>query len=246
MSLSPHSWYDAPRPRGVGAPFGAFAAFASVPPVDPATAREIVYPVFGRVVGRKTDIKFYDLSRVPASRARALAKRRGFQVAFFGNAFGPPDFKTRNFDTGWLMIFDPTDPHGSFRDPDYTEAWRVLHELAHALTQKRLDAAYGWGRRGGRLGAPLTLRECQRAVTWEHLTVTEQHGLSKLVGARISQADLARERNVILADAVIRAVTGDFSDPDLDGLEPSTEPIPIARVLDLLAGFAECRRGAAA
>lgn len=242
--LSP-VWIDGTPPRN--APVESRRALgqppAPLPPDEARAIRERVYPVYGRVVGGRTNIKFYDLGAVTVRDAFGLARSRGYRVDFFGGRFGAPDFKTKNFETGWLWVYDPTDPHGSFRDVPYTIAWRVLHELSHALTQPGVDRAYGWGRRAGRLGAPLTIREAARAAVWEDFTVRAQRDVVSTVGGAISDADWAREYNVVLVDAVIRAVTGDFSDPDIDGFEPSSEPVAFRTTFELIASFARCAVG---
>lgn len=233
MALSP-TWFEGTTRRI------AYGLAGEAPPEEVELVKRIVYPHYGELVGRRVDIRYYDLSQVSVEDARDLAASYGYRVGYFGGQFGPPDFRNRGYAQGWLLIYDPFDPTGSFKDPEYTEIWRILHELAHALTQEDTDQAYGFGRRAGRLGDPLTIREATRACYWELLVWMLQRELSAEVGGKITDSDWYREGNTTMADAVIRAVTGVFSDPDLDGLVGYPKSVPWPASFELLTRFAQC------
>ena len=219
-----------------------------------------IYGAFGSVdPGNDTtvELKIYDLKKLldrPWLIDRLLDKY-GYRVKYFsfeenpdkGVAWRPPDLKRDGYKNGTLWLYNPKNDAGSFVDPPYTNAWRVVHELGHALAEKFVEEKYGPSQREGRLGqlgksyrgAPgkqveidvrgLTPKEAQRAVEWEDLAFRFQRELFKEMGIEISDKSFAREYNVNIADAVYRASTGEFGDPGKLGFVPSNA-IPDLRV----------------
>ena len=168
--------------------------------------------------------------------------RVGFQYELFGphtrngKAFYP-DFRsteTPTYEDGVVWLFDPSEGAGGFRDEAYTLAWRVTHEVAHALVNERMSARYGGrGRRGGAMGVivkgpfyrgdeALSLADALRAVEWERETFVEQRRiLSEEFGVEITDDEFASENAINLIGAVSRALTGQFSDPGDLGYIPT-------------------------
>ena len=93
-------------------------------------------------------------------------------------------------------------------DHAYTLAWRVTHEVGHAIANVQMTEKYGArGRRAGALGIiakgphrkpidPLTLADGMRAVEWEHLTFIEQR--------RILEEDFG----IAITDEVLEVLRG--------------------------------------
>jgi hypothetical protein len=175
-------------------------------------------------VGQKADTRVFLFK--PDSKevvTQELAKR-GYTVKTFGTETADvvkPDFKREGYHNGTLWIYDPTGGNGALTwDAEYTWVWRATHEYAHAETMAMVDAHYGAGRRAGSLGNPLTLKECQRALYWEFLTFGVQWAFlthNNLVPAN-TMGDYCRESAVNLLDALVRCVTGGFSDPATEGV----------------------------
>lgn len=186
-----------------------------------------------------------------------LAERHGYTVEIFSYdpaRYRAPRLKTQGYSAGVIWIYDPAVDHGAFRDHEighdssvrYTLAWRVAHEIAHAQTEPIVQALYGDSRRDGRLGAPmirhvgpnrvpverraLTLAEAKRAIHWEVLAFHRQREICEPV----SDADFAREFNVNLQDAMLRVLTGEFSNPGAEGFVPSDVPANLEDALALL------------
>jgi len=169
-----------------------------------------------------------------------LIKKHGYEVYYAGGKYGKPDLAHKNYNTGHLMIYDPTPASGGdFGHRDYTDAWRQIHELAHALTLKDLNNVYGEGGRIGKLGIDRTLNEALRAVHWEHLASHKQRELSKQVGIHISDEDFNKEYNTVMHDAVHRAVTGQFTEPSQEGFVPHSHAVPLSVALDLVRNEAK-------
>lgn len=188
--------------------------------------------------GRKSNLRFYDY-RPHEPAVDNLIREHGYQTYFAGGKYGKPDLANRNYANGHLMVYDPTpESGGDFGDEAYTRSWRKIHELAHGNTLPDINAKYGEGRRIGKLGVQRTLREAKRAVEWEHLVSMRQRELSKKLGHEISDEDWAREYNVTLHDAVHRAITGQFTNPDDEGFEPSSKPTPLSVSLNKLENAA--------
>lgn len=187
---------------------------------------------------RPSSLSFYDYKPHEPSIDEMVA-REGYEVYIAGGAYGRPDLERRNYTTGHLMVYDPTPGQGGdFDDEVATRTWRKVHELAHAQTLRDINAKYGEGRRMGKLGWHRTLREAKRAVEWEWLTAHRQRDLSRQLGAEISDEDFAREVNIVMHDAVHRAVTGKFTNPDEEGFHPSSALVPLEHSLQQLEDYA--------
>jgi hypothetical protein len=190
----------------------------------------------------------YDYRNVTAG-VNDLLKRHGYQVYIAGGKHGKPDLGSRNYDTSHLMIYDPTpDSGGDQGDEAQTKNWRIVHELAHALTREQLNnteipgfagEVYGERPRMGRLGKQRPLRDAMRAVHWEALAAAKQRELSKDLGLNISDSQFAQEMNTVLHDAAHRAVTGRFSEPRKEGFHPSDKMPSLDHTLGLVRQAAE-------
>lgn len=189
--------------------------------------------------GRKTNLKFYDY-RPHEQKIDDLIKHHGYQTYYAGGKYGKPDLANKNYNTGHLMVYDPTPGAGAFdADEAYTRSWRKIHELSHGLSYGDLNAKYGEGRRIGKLGVHRSLREAKRAVEWEWATVHKQRELSEQIGHPIDEKTFAKEINSVMHDAVHRAITGKFTNPDEEGFEPSDKVVPLEVSLKKLEAAAK-------
>ena len=203
---------------GVGTPdYKHFAApYGNVNPEEPQELKHY------RLEGKLADV-------------HRQAKDHGFTPYFAGGKHGKPDLANKNYNTGHLMIYDPSaGSGGDFNDSGYTEAWRTQHELAHALTYPEINKLYGEGRRIGKLGTHRSLNEARRAVHWEWLAGHRQRQLAEQMGVHISDADFAREMNTLMHDAAHRAVTGKFTEPGGEGFRPHQHLVPLETALGLV------------
>lgn len=151
--------------------------------------------------------------------AEDLAGRYGYKTFLHGGRFPNPDYGLRNYDTGFLPIPD---------SDDTTRAYRVLHELAHALTHRDINTLYGEGRRFG----PVSPQEAIRAVHWEDLAARKQRELASEIGVQISDESFNRERNRLLGDSVYRAATG--TPLSTSNFAPHSHEVPLSVGLDLV------------
>lgn len=165
---------------GTSKAYGRFAApYGTVDKSNPSTLKH--YPLEGR-----------------QQQADALVSHHGYQTYYAGGKHAKPDLSKRNYNTGHLMVYDPTaGSGGDFGDTSYTDAWRKTHELAHALTLQQLNQKYGEGRRMGSLGRHRTMREAKRAVEWEWLAAHKQRDLLGQMGVNVSDDDFHRELNCL-------------------------------------------------
>lgn len=209
-----------------------------------AAGRISTYQQFARDYGRidpgtRTNLKIYKYGPEHSRAIDALIQRHGYQVYYAGGKYGKPDLANRNYDTGHLMVYDPSEGSGGdFGEQAYTEHWRKTHELAHALTHQTLNAKYGEARRMGKMGHHRTPHEALRAVEWEHMAANKQRELSAAIGVHLSDSDFGREYNTVLHDAVHRAVTGLFSNPAQEGFHPHDQPLPLEHSLGLVRAHA--------
>lgn len=190
---------------------------------------------YGQVTpGTQSNLMHYDYqNKLPA--VQDLVKKHGFQVYYAGGKYGKPDLANKNYNTGHLMIYDPSPQSGGdFGQQDYTNAWRQVHELAHALTYPELNQTYGEGRRIGKLGTHRTLNEAQRAVHWEHLAAHKQRELNKQIGIHVPDHVFNKEYNTVMHDAIHRAVTGQFTEPAGEGFTPHEHQVPLSHALDMV------------
>lgn len=188
--------------------------------------------------------------------------RVGWEYRKFGPKSGPngkalyPNFQdgtVPSYEDGVAWIFDPAEEDGSFRDHAYTLAWRVTHEIAHGIVNEKLTRKYGGrGRRAGAMGrvirgpfhkndTMISLADAMRAVEWEYETFIEQRRiLEEEFGVVITDGQFNRENSINLADAVYRAVTGQFGNPGEIGIHPSNLDAAemLDKALDLLRDIA--------
>lgn len=164
-----------------------------------------------------------------------LVKEHGYSVYYAGGKYGRPDLANRNYNTKHLMIYDPSPDSGAnFGVERYTDAWRKIHELSHALVYPELNKIYGEGRRIGKLGYHRTLREALRAVHWEWLACHKQRELSQQIGVHIPDHVFNKELNTVMHDAVHRAVTGKFTEPAGEGFHPHAHKVPLETALGMV------------
>jgi len=232
---------------------------------NPDAALTDVYGRFGAINPGKdsTDsLKIYNLDTLvdDPTLVENLLNDFGYQVKYFafhedpeaGVEFAIPKLKKQGYKDGVLWIYDPRVAHGSFKDTEYTRQWRIVHELAHGITEDIMQAKYGDGRREGRMGrtwvskrgkppkqidfevAPLTLAQAQRAVEWEDVTFRVQRMLMEELGIDVNPVDFAREYNTNISDALYRVLTGDFGDPGEFGFDPSGKLPEVKAILQML------------
>lgn len=184
--------------------------------------------------GHKSDLNFYPMhGKLDA--VKNLVGAHGYQTYYAGGQFGKPDLASKNYNTKHLMVYDPTPDSGaSFGDQEYTDAWRNIHELAHANVYPELNSIYGEGRRIGKLGMHRTLHEAKRAVHWEWLAAHRQRQLAESIGIKIPDEAFHKELNTVMHDAVHRAVTGKFTEPSGEGFVPHTHKVPLQQAMSLL------------
>ena len=170
---------------------------------------------------------------------RPWLERTGWNYKTFGpdeagNGFIVPNFDEESYDQGIAWIYQPTDPHGSFRDHPYTLIWRVTHEVGHGLTNPELTRRYGGiGRRAGAMGVitpgpytkpkdPLTLADGLRSIEWELEAFKEQRRIfEEELGISITDEEFAKENSINLSDAIYRVLTGQFGHPSDYGIVPT-------------------------
>lgn len=164
-----------------------------------------------------------------------LVNDHGYTVYYAGGKYGRPDLAARNYDTKHLMVYDPSPNAGGNSGVEaHTDAWRKIHELAHALTRPELNGIYGEARRIGKLGHHRTMNEALRAVHWEWLAAHKQRELSKQIGIDIPDPIFNKELNTVMHDAVHRAVTGKFTEPSQEGFRPHDHHVPLEHALGLV------------
>jgi len=220
-----------------------------------------VYGRFGSLRKEPTTdrLKIYNLRPAienPQGTTQKLLDDYGFEVEVFSfdpERFRLPELKKRGYEQGVVWIYDPEVKRGSFNDAEYTRAWRVSHEIAHAITEQLMEERYGPSFRYGRLGRiallprgkpprqtlveqrPLTLKEAQRAVEWEDLAFRVQRMLLEQVGISINEEQFTQEYNTNLSDAMYRSLTGEFGDPGEYGFMPNAaRRVPVRDVLRAL------------
>lgn len=199
-------------------------------------------------------LKFYNLTTVINDRRilknfcnKLDAKIQVFIFEPDATAIGTPEvrpnLKKENYKNGVVWIYEPRVFDRSFKDPDYTEAWRIVHEIGHAIVEPFLISRYGKSYRLGRLGRfrkvdwadkplkPASLKEAQRSVEWEDLAFRAQRMLFKEIGIELEDADYQREYNVNMADAIFRALTGEFGTPGAHGFIPDHVEVDFKSIL---------------
>lgn len=189
--------------------------------------------------GKQTDLKFYHGLEHHLPKIESHIKDQGYSHYLAGGIHGKPDLANRNYNTKHLMIYDPSaGSGGDFGHEDYTKAWRLSHEMAHAETLPEINKIYGEGRRPGKLGQR-TPREAKRAVHWEDMAVKKQRDIMAGLGYHMSDDEFNKERNTVLADATHRAITGKFTDPNEMGFYPHSHHIPLEHALGIIDAHAK-------
>jgi len=200
--------------------------------------------------GNKVDLKsiqIYDLeSLIGTDTLQKYLDKKGFNVKLFsfeenkdkGIEFVLPNLIGDGYHKKTLWIYNPENQAASFRDADYTKAWRVSHEMGHAVTEKFVQKKYGPSARDGRLGASmsnlrgkppkqvnvemraLTLKEAQRAIEWEDTAFRAQRRVLEDLGVKISDEQFIKEYNINIKGAVHRIITGRFDEVIDEGFLP--------------------------
>lgn len=187
----------------------------------------------------RVNLNFYPYHGMLA-KAVEIALDYGYQYYIGGGRFGRPDLQQRNYYTGYLMIYDPFDQFGRIAiTKEYAITYSILHELGHALTLNSINSQYGEGRRLGGLGKPRSLREQLRAIKWELETCIMQRQLSEKIGVKISDEEYFFDRNTVLGEAVSRAITGRFTEPNRVGFFPHSKNLTDEFILGLIESEAE-------
>jgi len=190
--------------------------------------------------GVYSDLKFYPYEDRHTDPISGLVKSHNFEVYYMGGNYPLADLNKKNYDTGHLAIWDPTDGSGGdFGEESYTNNWRRVHELSHGLTRPKLNSMYGEARRMGKLGHQRTTHEAKRAVHWEWLTAHKQRDLNKQLGIHVSDEDFHRELNTVMHDAVYRAVTGKFTNPNQEGFHPHSHKVSLDHAFALIDAHAK-------
>lgn len=194
---------------------------------------------YGQLIsGQRSNLQHYDYRQYEPAIDK-LVGDAGYQTYFAGGQYGKPDLANRNYTTKHLMVYDPTPGEGGdFDDEVATRSWRKLHELSHAVTHGQVNDKYGEGRRIGKLGYHRTLREAKRAIEWEWLAAHKQREYSEQIGHPIDDMTFAKELNTVLHDAVHRAITGKFTNPDEEGFVPSDQIVPLEHSIAQLENYA--------
>lgn len=159
--------------------------------------------------------------------------------------------KKQGYSAGNIWVYDPYDVHGAFDDPEYTKAWRGVHELAHGITERVMQAKYGDSRRFGALGndtrnpydandprryKALTAEEGQRAIEWEDVAFRTQLKFYDMLGIKVDEKQAVNDFNIAGSDTIIRTLTGDFADPADYGVLPRADDyrVDVKDVLELI------------
>jgi len=236
-----HHQHDHAGPQLPGLAKAGIHPHMDAPPANPQAApvgvdtyKQYALPYGDVRPGSKPDLLHYNYhDKLPE--IEALVHDHGYKTYYAGGKYGKPDLANKNYNTGHLMVYDPSPQSGaSFGHEKYTNAWRQIHELSHALTLPELNRIYGEGRRMGKLGTHRTTHEALRAVHWEWLAAHKQRELSKQIGVPIKDEDFHRELNTVMHDAAHRAVTGKFTEPSGEGFNPHKHKVPLHTALQMV------------
>lgn len=198
-----------------------------------ATYKQFALPYGNVQPGQASDLLHYPYQgKLPE--IEKLVHDHGYKTYYAGGKYGKPDLANKNYNTGHLMVYDPSSANADFGHEAYTKGWRQIHELAHAITYPELNKIYGEGRRIGKLGTHRTTNEALRAVHWEWLAAHKQRELSKQVGVNIPDHVFHKELNTVMHDAAHRAVTGKFTEPGGEGFTPHAHKVPLHTALQMV------------
>jgi hypothetical protein len=162
------------------------------------------------------------------NRVRAELMSRGYELKTFGaegcDSVAKPDFARDGYSAGKLWIYDPRGGNGALTwSHVYTCLWRASHEYGHAVTKARVAAEYGETRRAGKLGAGMTLHDAEAACFWELLAFAEQARFLADCGLAQTPDAIRAESGINMLDAVVRCLTGEFSDPAKAGIYATSD-----------------------
>jgi hypothetical protein len=224
-----HPHLDGGKPPEAPQPTNDQAAGVGV-----STYKQFALPYGNVTPGAKPDLLHYNYhGKLPE--ISKLVQDHGFKTYYAGGKYGKPDLANKNYNTGHLMVYDPSPSSGGdFGQENYTDGWRQIHELAHALTYPELNKLYGEGRRLGKLGIHRNMNEALRAVHWEWLAAHKQRELSKQIGVHMKDEDFHKELNTVMHDAAHRAVTGKFTEPSGEGFVPHAHKVPLHTALQMV------------
>ena len=202
--------------------------------VGVSTYKQFALPYGNVQPGSKPDLLHYNYhGKLPE--ISKLVQDHGYKTYYAGGKYGKPDLANKNYNTGHLMVYDPSPSSGGdFGHENYTNGWRQIHELAHALTLPEVNKIYGEGRRMGKLGVHRNMNEALRAVHWEWLAAHKQRELSKMIGVPVKDEDFHKELNTVMHDAAHRAVTGKFTEPSGEGFTPHSHKVPLHTALQMV------------
>lgn len=235
---------------------------------DAITDKEAYHELAKGVYGRSFELKEEETSHMlkPVDLANKMQgtqkdkiekvieflKEYGFKPKFFTsnsedvgvNCLGYPieakpfNLKKHGYEKGNVWIYNPCDSKGSFDDNLTTFLWRIVHELAHGITEELMDRKYGLSRRFGamnhdirnpydtndkRVYKGLTLLESQRSIEWEDVAFRAQEILFKELGLHIPKENHILDFNIAGHDVILRLLTGKFSDPGDVGVVPNNK-----------------------
>ncbi|KIM02572.1 MAG: hypothetical protein KN64_14870 [Sulfurovum sp. AS07-7] len=145
--------------------------------------------------------------------------------------------KENGYKNGTIYIYNPFEEEGAFNDQLYTKAWRTIHELAHAISEKTMQSRYGDSKRMGAMDfGGLTLENAQRAIEWEDVAFRTQVKLLNDIGVPVNEQQAIADFNLAAHDTIARAITGEFSNPEKFGVLPKQgeQRVPIDGALQLL------------
>ena len=179
--------------------------------------------------GEPKELDFYPYEGMQPQ-ADKLVADHGYQPVYYGGRYGKPHFGHENYDTKCLPVYEPSDPK--------VDTYRKIHELAHALTEPEVDQVYGDGKRLGKLGPHLSMREAERAIHWEYLACHKQRKLSSSIGVNISDQDFNKELNTVMHEAVNRTITNKVTDPVSVGFRPYDHTVPLETALGIIRNAA--------
>lgn len=177
-------------------------------------------PAFGSNSDEPTSLNHYDYAASAPLVDRMLADH-GYQ-----QYSGRTDHGRKNYNTKHLHIQLTGDPN--------TDAYRKVHELAHALTHAEVNSTYGEGKRQGKLGEHRSLKEALRAVHWEHLATHKHRELNKQLGINVPEETFNKEKNTVLHDAVHRVIHGSTPDLSAQNFKPHKHHVPLETALSVV------------
>lgn len=212
-----HSSHHHPSPLGVG------DVKSNITKAEGGISYETLIIPFGHIDKTKgSNLKHYDYSG-KLNDAVDLVRKHGIKPINAKDA----DLSHHNYDTGHIVVHGSDT--GDFEKNKSNDAWRHLHELAHALTLPKVNKVYGEGRRVGNVSD----KEIQRALHWAHEATHKQRALSQAIGIHISDKDFNKEYNTTMLSALSKLLGVGVKNHAQEGFVPNEHPVPLAHILDL-------------